>query len=183
MQQIFDFYIYLIEGLFGFLEYDFSFFITILKPVSFFVSLILVFLVVWSFIKLSQIIKLIKGHQISTKEFAQEKYPELQRKALEDWQKILEKGKSLDENERKFAIIEADTLIDKILELAGFHGENLGERLKNVERGDIESLDDIWEAHKIRNRIAHEANFKLSPESAELALLRFEKALKELEYI
>src|SRR3989344_4249503 len=178
MQEVFDFYIYLVESLFNLLGYDFRFIISVLKPISFVLSLVFAFLIVWSIVKFRQIIRSIKT---PAKEpvFVMEVTPE----SLENWQKILEKGRSLDENERKFAIIEADTLIEKILDLAGFHGENLGERLKGVERGDIESLDDIWEAHKIRNRIAHEADFKLSPESAELALSHFEKALKELAYI
>lgn len=183
MDFLFDFYIYLIDLLLGFFQYDYRSFFDILKPVSFLASLFFGFLIFWSVVKFRQIMKSVKGHGTVALERVESKSPEIQRKAFEDWQKILEKGKSLDENERKFSIIEADTLLDKILELAGYDGENLGERLKNVERGDIESLDDIWEAHKIRNRIAHEANFKLSPESAELALSRFEKALKELEYI
>lgn len=183
MQDIFDLYISLIESFFGIFGYDYRIFVSILKPISFLLSLILGFFVVWSVVKFRQIMKSMKGLPALAPKYAQEKSPEIQRRALENWQKILEKGKSLDENERKFAVIEADTLFDKILQLAGYLGENLGERLKNVEKGDIESLDDIWEAHKIRNRIAHEANFKLSSESAELALSRFEKALRELEYI
>ena len=104
-------------------------------------------------------------------------------KNKEEWQKILQKGASENESERKFAIIAADTLIERILDLAGYKGENLGERLKKVEKGDLDSLDALWDAHKIRNRIAHEADYKLSSEEASRALLLFEKTLKELEYI
>ena len=111
------------------------------------------------------------------------KFTEEKSKNIEAWQKISEQGNSQVENDRKLAIIAADTLIEKILALAGYHGENLGERLKNIERGDLDSLDDIWEAHKVRNRIAHEADYKLSPNDTVDALARFERALKELEYI
>lgn len=183
MDFLFDFYIYLIDLLLGVFQYDPRYLFDILKPISFLASLFFGFLIFWSVVKFRQIMKSMRGVLPKESEVALEKSPEIQRKAFEDWQKILEKGKSLDENERKFAVIEADTLIDKILQLAGYLGENLGERLKNVERGDIESLDDIWEAHKVRNRIAHEASFKLSQETTEFALSRFEKALKELEYI
>jgi len=102
---------------------------------------------------------------------------------VEEWKKILAKGASLDENERKFAIIAADTLIEKILNLAGYTGENLGERLKKIEPSDLDSLNDLWEAHKVRNRIAHEADYKLTKEDAAYALKNFESALRELEYI
>ena len=104
-------------------------------------------------------------------------------KNIEEWKNILEKANSEDENERKCAIIAADSLIEKILTMSGYHGQNLGEKLKAIERGDLDSLDDIWEAHKVRNRIAHEADFSLTKSESTYAIYRFEKALKELEYI
>ena len=182
MQAIFDFYIYAFESLFGLFTYDYRIYISILKPISFVLSLVFAFFIVYSIVKFQEIMRAQKGLTAKAVEVA-EKSPEAQKKAFENWQKILERGSSADENERKFALIEADTLIEKILGLSGYDGENLGTKLKQVEKGDIESLDDMWEAHKIRNRIAHEANFQLSPEATELALSRFEKALRELQYI
>jgi|SRR3989344_1984368 len=102
---------------------------------------------------------------------------------VKGWEKILEKGRSEDENERKFAIIAADSLIEKILDLAGYSGANLGERLKTIESSDLDSLNNLWEAHKIRNRIAHEAEYKLPREDAVRALVLYERALKELKYL
>ncbi|MEK7560271.1 MAG: hypothetical protein AAB522_03160 [Patescibacteria group bacterium] len=183
MQALFDFYIYSIESFFELFTYDYRIYLAILKPISFLLSLVFGFFIIYSVVKFRQIMKSIKGISSSSVLAAATKSPEMQKKAFENWQKILEKGRSLDENERKFALIEADSMLDKILGLAGYTGENLGAKLKQVERGDIESLDDLWEAHKIRNRIAHEAGFKLTAESAVLALSRFEKALKELQYI
>src|SRR3989344_6009061 len=104
-------------------------------------------------------------------------------KILEDWQKILAQCVSANESDRKVALIAADTLVEKILALAGYSGENLGDRLKNIEPSDLDSLQDLWEAHKIRNRIAHEADYKLSREDAVRASALYEKALRELEYI
>ena len=109
--------------------------------------------------------------------------PPEKNKNLEDWQKILDQGNSENENDRKQAVIAADTLIEKIFDLAGFSGENLGEKLKNIDPADLDSLDALWEAHKIRNNIAHEADYKLTKDDAGSALSRFEKALRELEYI
>ncbi len=99
------------------------------------------------------------------------------------WKQMLSRASSDDENERKLAIISADSLIDKILELAGYHGENLGERLKKIEPSDLDSLNDVWEAHKIRNRIAHEPDLHLSRDEAINALSCYEKVLKELRYL
>ena len=104
-------------------------------------------------------------------------------KNLMEWNKILEQGKSKNENDRKLAVIAADSLIEKILSSAGYSGENLGEKLKNIEPADLESLDALWVAHKVRNRIAHDVDYRIPREDAEQALALFQKTLKELEYI
>jgi IMP dehydrogenase/GMP reductase len=150
-----------------------------IKIFSFIVSLVLLCGIVYSIFRFRGIMQKMKKGAREAEAHVPEEKPE----NLKRWQEIVEKGKSLDENERKFALIEADTMIDKMLSMMGYTGENLGAKLKQVERGDIVSLDDMWEAHKVRNRIAHEADFKLGLDAAEIALLRFEKALKELEYI
>jgi hypothetical protein len=104
-------------------------------------------------------------------------------KNIEAWALLRAKASSSDENERKIGIIAADSLIDKILDRAGYKGENLGSRLMQIEPSDLDSLQDVWEAHKVRNRIAHEAFYKVSSQEAEDAMNRFEKLLKELRYL
>lgn len=104
-------------------------------------------------------------------------------KNIEAWGMLRAKATSQDENERKLGIIAADSLIDKILDRAGYKGENLGARLMQIEPSDLDSLQDVWEAHKVRNRIAHEAFFKVSPEEASRTMDRFESLLRELRYL
>jgi hypothetical protein len=105
------------------------------------------------------------------------------RKSVENWEKIVARGNSDNDNERKMAIIAADSLIEKILELAGYSGENLGEKLKNIERSDLNSLNILWEAHKVRNSIAHEGDFKLSKDESSRVITLYGRALRELKYI
>lgn len=85
--------------------------------------------------------------------------------------------------EWKIAILEADTLIDDILIRSGYKGENMGERLKNIEPSGFASLQDIWDAHKIRNSIAHEPSYPLSKSQAEEVINKYESALRELKYL
>lgn len=100
------------------------------------------------------------------------------------WQEIKDRLDSQNSSDWKLAVIEADSLINDILKKAGKEGENLGERLKNIEPSDFDNLQNVWEAHKLRNRIAHEpADFKLEKFEAERAIRQFEEALKELKYI
>lgn len=104
-------------------------------------------------------------------------------KNISQWNTINKQADSNDENERKLAIIAADSLLDKIFALQGYQGENLGARLRNVEPSDLDTLQDLWEAHKLRNRIAHEARYALSREEALSAIKQYEKTLKELQYL
>lgn len=164
-----------------FSDYDYSGVIFWLKMLSVFVSTLLVYGIIYSGRKESQIYK--AAHAFSKPVAATAVSLPDRNENLEEWAKITKDGDSLDENERKFALIAADTLVEKILDATGYKGENLGERLKKIEKGDLDSLDALWEAHKIRNRIAHEADYKLSREDAARALKDFESVLKELEYI
>ncbi len=86
--------------------------------------------------------------------------------------------------EWRLAIIEADSILDQLLIARGFAGENLGERLKNIPAGKLSTINEAWEAHKIRNRIAHEgSNFSLSKPEARRTIEAFRAVFKELGYI
>lgn len=102
----------------------------------------------------------------------------------EKWQSVLTHGNSANASDWRLAIIEADTILDEMLKKMGYQGENLGERLKNVEPADFNTLDSAWEAHKVRNRIAHEgSDFKLTREDANKVLGMYEEVFKEFKYI
>jgi len=99
------------------------------------------------------------------------------------WQKILERLKKGDEANLKLAIIEADSLLDDILKRISFPGGNMEERLGQINKAEMKSIDKIWEAHKIRNRIVSNSNTRVTLEEAEQAVSGIEEALKELEYL
>lgn len=64
-------------------------------------------------------------------------------------------------------LIEADKLLDHTMKMRGIRGETMGDRLKNAKSYyDKNAYNNIWEAHKIRNRIAHEQNFQVKPADA-----------------
>jgi hypothetical protein len=84
------------------------------------------------------------------------------------------------DNDLRIALIEADTLLNETLRGAGIQGSQLGDRLKKVQPSQLPNLEEVWGAHKLRNRIAHEANFVLKRDLAERALTVYEKALEHL---
>lgn len=100
--------------------------------------------------------------------------------AQESWHRIEEQFYRGGESDLKVAILEADKLLNDALREAGVMGIQLGDRLKKTNIGQIPNLNDLWQAHKLRNQIAHEPNFKLKRDLAERALNIYEEALKNL---
>lgn len=99
------------------------------------------------------------------------------------WLKIKKMMSYNDEGHFKLAIIEADNVLDNILKSADTPGETLGERLKNLNPAQIPNLNEVWEAHKIRNRLVHEPDYSLDSQTATKTISFYEKAFKNLELI
>lgn len=96
------------------------------------------------------------------------------------WEEIMRHFGSEKEAEWKFAIIEADKLVDDLLKTAGYTGDTMGERLMGIEKVQLLSLDGLWEAHKIRNKLAHDTNYFLRYAEARIAIRLYEETLREL---
>jgi len=80
----------------------------------------------------------------------------------------------------KIAVIEADKVLDKALEAKGYTGESLGDRLKQLTPSDIPGIyEEVWEAHKIRNRIVHEPDFEISQNETRNVVGVFRRAIKK----
>ena len=100
------------------------------------------------------------------------------------WQTVLDHVHSENPSDWRLAIIEADNILDEMVTRIGYKGDNLGEKLKSVEPSDFNTLQEAWEAHKVRNKIAHEGlNFKMDHREAKRVIAQFEKVFKEFEFI
>ena len=100
------------------------------------------------------------------------------------WRKVLEHIASENPSDWKLAILEADIMLEEMLDRMGYPGQTIGEKLKMVERSDFDTLDMAWEAHKIRNSIAHEgSDFVISKDEAERVITMFERVFREFRYI
>ena len=84
-------------------------------------------------------------------------------------------------NDWKLAIIEADIMLDESLKRLGYAGTSLGERLRSISPMALQSLDDAWQAHKVRNEIAHSgADFVLTHKIARETMVQYERVFAEL---
>lgn len=84
----------------------------------------------------------------------------------------------------KLAIIEADVILDEIMARMRPKGESLADRLKQMNRETFKNLDAAWEAHLVRNRIAHDGSaFTISRPEARRIVGLYERVFQELGYL
>lgn len=97
-----------------------------------------------------------------------------QRFLTKQWDKIVSES----EHNPTQSILDADKLLSYLLEAKGYEG-SVGEMLKKSE-SLFKNVNDIWEAHKMRNRIAHEIGISLSSAEVRNALSKFKSAYRDL---
>lgn len=100
------------------------------------------------------------------------------------WIKTLNYLFSQHESEWKLSVIEADSMLDELMDQLGFKGQSLGDKLKAASQSNFRSLSSAWEVHTIRNRIAHEGmNFELTQREAKRVIALYEQIFREFGYI
>ncbi|MDP2736038.1 MAG: hypothetical protein Q8P12_07610 [bacterium] len=105
------------------------------------------------------------------------------RRMAKKWEKVTARLETANEAEYKLAIIEADSMLNEILLRLGFRGETLGDRLKTLTPAIVPNLRDVEEAHRIRNNVVHDPDFRLSLEEAKRTLGIYEAAFRNLDLI
>ncbi|HEX9608733.1 MAG TPA: hypothetical protein VGA06_00800 [Candidatus Paceibacterota bacterium] len=102
----------------------------------------------------------------------------------EKWERVLSLISSDRPSDWRVAILEADVLLDELLISRGYVGDNLGERLKSIGGGDMETLEQAWEAHKARNALAHGRSDEVfTNREARRVIDLFRQVFEEFDYI
>ncbi len=97
------------------------------------------------------------------------------------WHEIVERlAKQQEPKDYKSAVIEADGLVDVVLRAEGYPGETMGDRMRTVSREQLPHIDDLWKAHKVRNDIAHDPHYIVSPREGHDTILIYKQVLEEL---
>ncbi len=153
--------------------------ISIIKVIFLIISLLFLIAAIILIFQLRKQLK--KSLEMVTKSVAA---PGLPKKALnKKWQSVLDKLAKDDENSYKLAVIEADNIFDDILKRIGYQGEDMGERLKQLTPAQTANLDEVWQAHKLRNQIVHEPDSRLTHSQAQRAVEIYQRALEDLEAV
>lgn len=105
------------------------------------------------------------------------------RRTLKAWKQIQKRLKSGKTNDMKLAVLEADKILDQVLKMAGYDGENLDERLEKMDAGQLSNIEEIRQAHKLKKRIVSEPDFAISFNEAQVVIEIYKKAFQELNLI
>ncbi len=96
------------------------------------------------------------------------------------WAHVISLISSPHENDWRQAIIEADIMLDDLLSQLGYPGDSVGEKLKAVDPGRFHTLQNAWDAHKVRNEIAHSGSaFQLEEHTAHRTIKLYETVMQE----
>ena len=100
------------------------------------------------------------------------------------WEHIEKLAGGTSPSEWKEAIIEADIMLDDVLAQQGYVGEGVGEKLKTADKLNFSTLQEAWEAHKVRNQIAHEgSSFVISDSLAHRTIAHYKAVCNEFKAI
>lgn len=99
------------------------------------------------------------------------------------WDKIEKMAHSTSQSDWKLAIIEADSILDDLTKTLGFEGDNMGERMLNMNVKIFPYLNEAWKVHKLRNILAHETSYDLQRGEMEDAIDIYNLIFKSMNYI
>ena len=155
---------------------------TIYSVFAFLLSALFIFGIVYAYIRLNEYEEL-EHHQLHAQEHL---WHELHTGHVEDerWHNVQKHLSSGNPNDWKLAIIEADVLLERMLDKAGYAGVTIGDKLKGASTHSFKTLQDAWEAHRVRNQIAHGGtDFVLTEKVAKDTLIMYERVFKEFDVI
>ena len=100
------------------------------------------------------------------------------------WEGVTVLASSQSESDWRRAILEADILLAALLTERGYLGESVGEQLKNANPLQFTTLDIAWEAHRMRNALAHLGDaFPLSERDTRATIDQYRRVFEEFDYI
>ncbi len=100
------------------------------------------------------------------------------------WNRIKEEVSSENEQAWRLAILEADILLNELLDVLAYRGETMADKMKQVDRADWKTIDLAWEAHKMRNSIAHQGSMQhLDNREARRVIALYEKVFREFRFV
>lgn len=145
-------------------------------------SMILLVMVVYVRIRLVQV----EHHGFHAKEEAEhlQQHEEAAVAKNPRWEMIQGLASSPNDSDWRRAILEADIMLAALLTERGYVGETLGEQLKSANPQQFTTINLAWEAHRMRNAIAHLGEaFPLTERDVQVTMNNYQRVFEEFDYI
>jgi hypothetical protein len=101
-----------------------------------------------------------------------------QREMQKQWDRIKKRTESGTESDYKLSIIDADDFLGEVLDNRGYEGRDFADTIKKAGSLIAPILDDVLQAHEVRNSIVYNPDYKLSTVEAKRVLETYESAAK-----
>jgi hypothetical protein len=100
------------------------------------------------------------------------------------WNRIVEQTRTDNEQNWRLAILEGDIMLNDLLDQLGYKGETMADKMKQIDRTRFNSIDLAWEAHRVRNTIAHQGSLQaITQREARRVIALYEQVFREFRYI
>lgn len=152
--------------------------------VSAFLSIILLFIIIFSIIRMIEI-QIYDREEIEHEiHSALMKQKERDRNSNPRWEYIQTLVESPNESDWRVAIMEADSLLEESLQGRGISGNTVSELLEGAKESGYGSIQDAWDAHLIRNKIAHNgSDYPVSQVESRRVVKMYQNFFEELRVI
>lgn len=152
---------------------------SIWSVIAFILSFIFIFGIIYAYIRYNQLSEIENQRLLDAERLWQQRYGATDN-GIGQWQLVKAHLESDNPNDWKLAIIEADIMLERVLKDAGYAGNSVGEMLKSASPTNFTTLQDAWDAHIIRNKIAHEgSDFVVTHRIAKEAITKFQRVFHE----
>lgn len=105
------------------------------------------------------------------------------KKVTRDWLKIVSRLERELDSEYKLAVIEADNMLNNTFERIGYGGQTLGDKLKVLTPDTCPNINEVKQAHEIRNNIVHDPDYQLPLAEAKRVIAIYEKTFRDFELL
>ena len=161
---------------------EFFFVVETVGVISMVISIVFVVLIVYVRIRLEQV----EHHgfaELAEKEHALRERHETHAKNP-GWEAVSALASSQSESDWRRAILEADIMLARVLTEHGYTGSTLGEQLKGANPLQFTTLDLAWEAHRMRNALAHLGEaFPINEHDVRATIDQYRRVFEEFDYI
>ena len=96
----------------------------------------------------------------------------------QQWLAIAAHFASQNQNDWRVAIIDADSMLDELVTNLGYTGMGLGEKLNQINPNNFPTKQSAWEAHKVRNMIAHQSDYNLTERQKDVTRKNYETVFR-----